>query len=50
MGETGNINAKNEILQLLSRAWILYVEHLAGRNYERVLQAIQEAQLAVFDE
>jgi hypothetical protein len=41
---------RNEILQLLSSAWLAYAEHLAGRNYERVLRAICEAQLAVFEE
>lgn len=41
----------NEILQLLSQAWIIYVLRFPdGRNYERVLRAICEAQLAVFEE
>lgn len=44
------MNPRNEILQLLSQAWILYAEHFTGRNFERFLQAIQEAQLAVFEE
>jgi len=41
----------NEILQLLSRAWLTYVFAFPdGRNYDRFLAAIQEAQLAIFEE
>lgn len=43
-------NKRNEVLQLLSQAWLVYAQYFDGRNYERVLQAICEAQLAVFEE
>lgn len=42
---------KGEIIRLLSHAWMLYAETFPdGRNYNRFLAAIQEAQLAVFEE
>lgn len=42
---------KNTVLRLLSQAWLAYSESYPdGRNFEEVLQAICQAQLAVFDE
>jgi len=43
-------NRYNQILQLLSQAWMIYAVYVNGCNYDRFLAAIQEAQLAVFDE
>ncbi|WP_213997084.1 hypothetical protein [Tepidanaerobacter syntrophicus] len=41
----------NEVLQLLSQAWAAYARNFPnGKNYDKVLRAIQEAQLAVFEE
>jgi len=41
----------NEVLQLLSQAWLVYARNFpTGKNYDRVLRAIQEAQMAVFEE
>lgn len=41
----------NEVLQLLSQAWEIYARNFPnGKNYDKVLRAIQEAQLAVFEE
>lgn len=45
------MSAKNEILRLLSQAWLLYAAAFPdSENYEIVLRAICEAQLAVFEE
>ena len=45
------MNPRNEVLRLLSQAWLVYAEHFPdGDNFEKVLHAIQEAQLAVFEE
>jgi len=45
------MGGKNEILYLLSLAWLAYAETFPdGRNYDRFLAAIQQAQLAVFEE
>lgn len=50
--EERRLNAKkNEILKLLSQAWLLYSESFpGGKNFEAVLEAISQAQLAVFEE
>ena len=42
----------NEVLQLLSLAWLVYARNFpdGGKNYDIILAAIQEAQMAVFEE
>ena len=41
----------NEVLQLLSQAWLVYARNFPdGKNYDIILAAIQEAQMAVFEE
>lgn len=49
--EPQNENAKDKILRLLSQAWMIYVTtSITNRNYDKFLKAIQEAQIAVFEE